>query len=109
VGRESGLDENDLRNLAEHREHSNFSETESLVLRFAECLTETPADVEDELYEMVIERLSEREIVELTALVSWENYRARFNRAFDLQAQGFSDGTACPLPEHESRTDENPK
>jgi len=37
--------------------------------------------------------------VELTAVITWENARARFNRAYAIAAEGFSKGKFCPLPE----------
>jgi len=43
---------------------------------------------------------SERELVELSATISWENYRARFNRTFAIAAEGFFQGQFGPLPEH---------
>jgi len=36
--------------------------------------------------------------VELTATVAWENYRARFDHAFGLESEGFTDGSVCALP-----------
>ena len=33
-------------------------------------------------------------------MVAWENFRARFNRGFDVADQGFSRGAYCALPEH---------
>ena len=41
---------------------------------------------------------SERELVELTAAIAWENYRARFNRVFRIEAVGYSEGAVCALP-----------
>jgi alkylhydroperoxidase family enzyme len=55
--------------------------------------------VGDALYEALRRRFSERELVELTAAIAWENYRARFNRTFGVEAEGFSAGQFCPLPE----------
>ena len=43
--------------------------------------------------------LNEEQLVELTAMISWENFRARFNRGFDVADQGFSEGAYCVLPE----------
>jgi hypothetical protein len=56
--------------------------------------------VPDALFEALRARLSERELVELTAVVAWENYLARFNRGFAVEAQGYSEGAVCPLPDH---------
>lgn len=61
-------------------------------------MTDTPANVGDALYEALRRRFSERELVELSAAVAWENYRARFNRTFNLQAEGLSQGEFCVLP-----------
>ncbi|HEY1470875.1 MAG TPA: hypothetical protein VGF61_17685 [Candidatus Acidoferrum sp.] len=62
-------------------------------------MTRTPATVTDELYLSLCNHFSERELVELSATISWENYRARFNRTFAIPAEGFSEGQFCPLPE----------
>jgi hypothetical protein len=37
-------------------------------------------------------------MVELTSAIAWENYRARFDHAFGIDAAGFSEGGACALP-----------
>ncbi len=34
--------------------------------------------------------------------IEWENYRARFNHAFGIEAQDFSKGAYCPLPKRSS-------
>jgi hypothetical protein len=36
--------------------------------------------------------------VELTATIAWENYRARFDHAFGIEGEGFSEGAFCALP-----------
>jgi len=36
--------------------------------------------------------------VELTSALAWENYRARFDHALKIDAEGFSEGAFCPLP-----------
>jgi alkylhydroperoxidase family enzyme len=62
-------------------------------------MTRTPATITDGLYTSLRKHFSERELVELSATISWENYRARFNRTFAIAAEGFSEGQFCPLPE----------
>lgn len=62
-------------------------------------LTSTPADVSDELYAALRRHFSERQLVELAAVITWENGRARFNRTFAIAAEGFSEGQFCPIPE----------
>jgi alkylhydroperoxidase family enzyme len=99
VGRKAGITEDQLRDLAAFQISPHFDETEKLVLRLAVELTRTPARVPDELYSALRARFSEAALVELNAAICWENYRARFNRTFEIEPEGFSEGQYCPLPE----------
>ncbi len=67
-------------------------------------MTRTPVDVPHELFQGLRARLNEAQLVELTTAIAWENYRARFNHAFGLESEGFSEGTYCALP---TRTAQN--
>jgi alkylhydroperoxidase family enzyme len=69
------------------------------VLRMATALTRTPANVSDDLYSALHAHFSQRQLVELTAVITWENARARFNRTFAIEAEGFSKGQFCPMPD----------
>lgn len=69
------------------------------MLRYAAGLTATPTDVPDALFEALRGHFNEGQLVELTSAIAWENYRARFNRAFEIGPDGFSEGASCPLPE----------
>jgi len=82
-----------------YRDSPAFSPLEKLVLDYAAAMTRTPAEVPDALFAALRAELSEAQLVELTAAIAWENYRARFDRAFGVEAQGFSKGAYCPLPE----------
>jgi 4-carboxymuconolactone decarboxylase len=75
-----------------------FSETEKLVLGYADAMTRTPVEVPETLFAALQARFDEAQLVELTANLAWENYRARFNHAFGLEAEGFSEGAYCALP-----------
>ena len=61
-------------------------------------MTRTPVEVPDELFSRLREAFNEAQLVELTATIAWENYRARFNHAFGLESEGFSEGAVCALP-----------
>jgi alkylhydroperoxidase family enzyme len=102
VGRKEGLTEKQLLDLPQFESSPHFSGKERLVLRLAAALTRIPASVSDELYAALQKEFSEQELVELSAVIAWENSRARFNRTFAIRAEGFSEGQFCPLPEHES-------
>jgi alkylhydroperoxidase family enzyme len=97
--------EEQLRDLARYRESAAFDEREKLVLDLCVAMTRTPADVSEELFRSLERHFSPRQIVELATAISLENFRARFNRPFDVQAEGHSQGAFCPLPERPERTD----
>lgn len=99
VGRESGVREAQLRELPVYRDSPEFSEAERLAIDLAVEMSRVPVDVPPELEEALARVFDERQLVELTAAIAWENYRARFNRVFHIQAVGYSSGAFCVLPE----------
>jgi len=100
VGRRTGLvTEQQLRELPHYQESSAFSTLEKLVLDYAVGLTRTPVDVSNQLFDSLKSHFDEAQLVELTAAIAWENYRARFNHAFGIESQDFSEGAYCPLPQ----------
>jgi AhpD family alkylhydroperoxidase len=96
--RRSGVTPEQLADLPRYRTSDHFDDDERLVLDYATAMTQTPLRVGDDLFDRLRARFDEEQIVELTAAIAWENYRARFNWALDLEPQGFSRG-ACALPE----------
>ena len=48
----------------------------------------TPADISDDLFADLRAHYSEEQIVELTATIALENYRARINRVFLIESEG---------------------
>jgi hypothetical protein len=54
--------------------------------------------VPDELFARLRQHFDEPELVELTAAITWENQRARFNHALRIPPDGFSEGAVCALP-----------
>jgi len=98
VGRKQGVTEAQLHDLADFESSSEFSELEKLVLRYAEAMTRTPAEVPEEMFRALEKNFSPAQLVELTSAIAWENYRARFNRPFGVEAEGFSEGQACAVP-----------
>jgi alkylhydroperoxidase family enzyme len=97
VGRGEGISERQLADLADFERSAAFSELEKRVLRFAVALTLTPAEVPEELFNSLREHFNPQQMVELTSAISWENFRARFNRGFGIEAEGFTEGAVCPV------------
>ena len=97
VGRGEGIGEQQLAHLADFEDSPAFSETEKRVLRYATALTQTPADVPEQLFKSLRGHFNPQQMVELTVAIAWENFRARFNRGFGIDAEGFSEGATCPV------------
>jgi alkylhydroperoxidase family enzyme len=107
VGRQQGVTEQQIHELAAFETSPAFSELEKLVLRYATAMTQTPVDVPDELFERLRQHFNPQQMVELTSAIAWENYRARFDHAFGIEAEGFSQGTHCALPIRTATTSES--
>jgi len=90
--------EQQLLDLADFETSPAFTELEKLILRYAVAMTRTPVDVPDELFAGLQRHFSPQQMVELTSAIAWEDYRARFNHAFGIEAEGFSAGAVCALP-----------
>jgi alkylhydroperoxidase family enzyme len=93
------VSEEDLRELPTYSTNERFGELEKLVLDYATGISRTPVDVPDELFERLRDHFDEPQLVELTTLIALENFRARFNWAFGIGAQGFSEGSYCLRPD----------
>ena len=65
-----------------------FSPAEAALLRMADALAATPANVSDALYAELRSHFSEQQLIELAASAALENYRARYNRLFDVGSDG---------------------
>ena len=85
--------------LADFESSASLSEMEKLVVRYAVAMTSTPVEVANEMFDSLKQHFNERQLVELTSAIAWENYRARFDHAFGIGSEGFSTGAYCPLPQ----------
>jgi alkylhydroperoxidase family enzyme len=92
-----GLSEQKLADLSDFEHSPDFSELEKRVLRYAVALTHTPADVPEELFNSLREHFNPQQMVELATAIAWENFRARCNRGFGVEAEGFTEGAACQI------------
>ncbi len=104
LGHAEGVTEEQLREFPDFEWSEAFSPLEKLVLWCAAAVTKTPADVPGELFDALCEHVNEAQLVELTAAIALENYRARFNHAFGIGSQGVSEGSYCAIPEAQAMT-----
>lgn len=66
-----------------------FSDLEKLVLEYAEAVTDSIQKISEVLKRQMQSHFSEAEIVELTALIAFQNMSTKFNNAFGVAPQGF--------------------
>ncbi len=84
--------------LDRYENDTAFAERERICLRYADGMAQTPVNVSETLFADLKSEFSETQIIELTSVIAWENYRARFNHALGVTSDGFSEGAFCPLP-----------
>jgi alkylhydroperoxidase family enzyme len=73
-----------------------FNDTERLVIELADALTDTPSNVSDDLYARLRNQFSEEQLMQLGGHIAFENYRARWNRLFNVESDNlyYRDGAA---------------
>lgn len=98
LAHDAGVGEDKALALSDWRSATLFSDRERLALEYAEAMTCTPPAVCDELFERLRAVFSAEAIVELTAVISFQNMSARFNNALGADAHGF-----CTVPSAANR------
>ena len=98
VSSKQGVDEAKLSALADWRNSGVFSPLERDVLALADAMCDTPANVDQALFDRLLAALGPEKLVELTTVIGWENLRARTNRVFDAQSENYYEGALCMLP-----------
>jgi alkylhydroperoxidase family enzyme len=93
-GSENGATDSEIQACLDGIDHASFSEDDRAALALAAALTETPPLMTDDLYADARAHFSEAELVEIGAIIALENFRARFNRLFDVPPVG----RYCPVP-----------
>jgi AhpD family alkylhydroperoxidase len=94
-----GITDEQLRALPDYEHSSLFSEEERTVLRYADAVTRTPVRVPDALFESLKAFYTDRQILEMTAAIAWENFHARVNHALGLEAEGVASQVCLVLEE----------
>ena len=73
--------------LSDYAESDLFTESERVALEYADAMTITGRDVSDELFARVRKFYDEEALIELTAIIAWENSSSKFNRALRVPSQ----------------------
>jgi alkylhydroperoxidase family enzyme len=64
-----------------------FDVREKTALEYADAMTITGREVSDELFTRLQSLFTDDAIVELTAIIAWENASSKFNRALRVPSQ----------------------
>jgi len=95
-----GLTEDKLADVASYNTSDHFDERERAVLEYAEAVTYTDRQPEDRHFAVLHRWFDDDGVVELTALIAFQNLSSKFNAALGVEPQGF-----CPVPPPDSTRD----
>jgi alkylhydroperoxidase family enzyme len=68
-----------------------YSAREQVALEYAETVTITGRNVTPELQTKLLQHFKKEEIIELTAIIAYQNLSSKFNSALDIKPNGFCD------------------
>jgi AhpD family alkylhydroperoxidase len=88
-----GLDPDKLAALAEFETNPLFSEREKAALSYAEAVTDSNHRATPTHFEQLHRYFDDNAIIELTALIAFQNLSSKFNAALGVEPQGF-----CVVP-----------
>ena len=83
MGRKAGLTDQKVAAVL-GEDLSSFTDIERLIIELADAMANTPSNISDELYARLHEQFSDEQLLELSAQIAWENFRARYNRVFNV-------------------------
>ena len=87
MGSGLGISDEKILALDEYATSPLYEEKERVALEYADAITLTDHDVDDDLFEKVRGHFDEDAVVELTAAIAWENSSSKFNRALRVPSQ----------------------
>jgi alkylhydroperoxidase family enzyme len=88
VGSRLGLSDDKILALADYATSPLYSDAERVALEYADGMTLSGREVSDELFARLRGFYDEDALVELTAIIAWENASSKFNRALRIPSQG---------------------
>ena len=89
MGGRNGLSTEKIQALHDFAQSPLFSDAEKVALEYADAMTDTRRDVDDELFARLQRLYDDDTIAELTMIIAWENASSRFNCALRIPSQGF--------------------
>ena len=77
--------------LKSWKESGIYSIREQIALEYAETITITGRNVTEDLQARLLQHFKKKEIIELTAIVAFQNLSSKFNSALNIKPNGFCD------------------
>lgn len=74
--------------LADYAASPLYTEAERVALEYADCMTTSGREVSDDLFARLRRFYDDDALLELTAIIAWENASSKFNRALRISSQG---------------------
>ena len=87
VSSAQGATELKIRELDNYGQSDLYTDAEKVALSYADAMTLTDEDVSDALFNRLSAHYSQEMIVEITAVIAWENASSKFNRALRVESQ----------------------
>lgn len=84
-----GVSDEKIEALESYATSELYDAAERIALEYADSMTITGRDVSDDLFAGLRSFYNDDEIVELTAIIAWENSSSKFNRALRVPSQHF--------------------
>jgi AhpD family alkylhydroperoxidase len=91
-----GVDLEKVNALDNWQQSPLFTDTERIALEYAEAVTLRSSAIDDGLIQQLKSHFDEDAVVELTALIGFQNLSSKFNSALGVPPQGF-----CRVPRRE--------
>jgi alkylhydroperoxidase family enzyme len=88
VGSALGVPDEKILALPGYATSPLYDEGERIALEYADAMTLSERDVSDELFARLRRFYDDDALVELTAVIAWENASSKFNRALRIPSQG---------------------
>ncbi len=104
TGMKRGVSEGQLAALPEFEASPLFDARQKAALAYAEAMTRSDLGVDDALMARVKSHFDEDAVIELTALVAFQNMSSKFNAALAVAPQGFCRVDVKGAGAHEGRT-----
>jgi AhpD family alkylhydroperoxidase len=89
LGLQRGVSDEKLASLAQSADSMLFNEREKTAIEFAEAVTRGDQQVDAGLIGRLRRHFDDQAIVELAALIAYQNMSSKFNAALGVPAQGF--------------------